>query len=286
MSRRLVVAVALFFSTLAFSQSPSWSWDDGTVPFVVTPEEIVERMMRLAEVRPGDRVIDLGSGDGRIVIAAAKRGATGLGVDLDPGLVQRARENAEEAGVAERAKFEVRDLFETDLSKASVVTMYLLPEVNVKLLPRLLALKAGTRIVSHDGEIGEWPADETLQMRVPEKAVGIGGLSTVQLWVVPADVAGTWTSELPQHGGRWRFRIGQRFQMLEVDAAAGAQDLLVRGSRLRGDEVKLVLTGRIGVRGWHHVFVGRVAGDRIAGEVTVSNGEESRTYPWNATRAR
>jgi SAM-dependent methyltransferase len=152
-------------------------WDDGGVPFVATPPEIVERMLRIAEVGPGDHLIDLGSGDGRIVIAAAKRGATGLGVDLDPGLVRQARENAAQAGVALRAEFQVRDIFETDLSKASVVAFYLLPEFNARLLPRLLALKPGTRIVSHDGGIGAWPPDERLEMRVPEKPVGVGGRS-------------------------------------------------------------------------------------------------------------
>ncbi|HYL89340.1 MAG TPA: class I SAM-dependent methyltransferase, partial [Burkholderiales bacterium] len=132
----------------------SWGWDDGTVPYVQTPMEIVERMLRMAEVRPGDSVIDLGSGDGRIVIEAAKRGARGLGVDLDPGLVKLAGRNALAAGVADRARFEVRDIFQTDLSGATVVTMYLLPDFNAKLLPRLVALKPGTRIVSHDGGIG------------------------------------------------------------------------------------------------------------------------------------
>src|SRR5947199_6182981 len=141
----------LAFAVPALSRAQSWGWDDGTVPYVQTPMEIVERMLRMAEVHAGDSVIDLGSGDGRIIIEAAKRGARGLGVDLDPNLVKLASRNAEQAGMADRARFEVRDIFETDLSRASVVTMYLLPEFNAKLLPRLLALQPGTRIVSHDG---------------------------------------------------------------------------------------------------------------------------------------
>src|SRR5258706_1170763 len=127
---------------LALVQAPvwgqSWGWDDGTVPYVQTPMEIVERMLRMAEVRPGDSVIDLGSGDGRIVIEAAKRGARGLGVDLDPNLVKLATQNASAAGVADRARFEVRDIFETDLSRASVLTMYLLAHLNAKPQPRFL----------------------------------------------------------------------------------------------------------------------------------------------------
>src|SRR4051812_36386452 len=270
----------------AFAQAQSWGWDDGTVPYVNTPMEIVQRMLRMAEVGAGDYVIDLGSGDGRIVIEAAKRGARGLGVDLDPTLVKAATENAQKAGVGARARFETRDIFDTDLSSASVVTMYLLPDFNAKLLPRLLKLKPGTRIVSHDGGIGDWLPDEKLEMRTPEKAVGIGGLSKVELWVVPADAAGRWTAELPQHGGRWTMRIRQRYQMLEVDAATQGRDLLVRASRLRGDEIKLVVTGLVGDHAWHHLFVGRIDGERIAGEVTISDGNGRKTYPWNATRSR
>jgi SAM-dependent methyltransferase len=279
------ILIALLVSPSA-AQAQSWAWDDGTVPYVQTPVEIVERMMRMAEVRAGDFVIDLGSGDGRIVIEAAKRGARGLGVDLDPNLVKLATQNAQAAGVGERARFEVRDIFETDLSRATVVTMYLLPDFNKKLLPRLLALKPGTRIVSHDGGIGDWPADETLEMRTPEKPVGVGGISRVELWVVPAEVRGAWTSQLPQHGGAWRFQIAQRYQMLEVAVAAEGRDLLVRNTRLRGDEVKLVITGVVKNRAWHHSFVGTARGDAIEGEVTVSDGNNKVVYPWLAKRAR
>ena len=281
-----LLALFLLPVPLASAQQPPWSWDDGTVPYVVTPMEIVERMMRMGEVGKGDYVIDLGSGDGRIVIEAAKRGARGMGVDIDPELVKLANENAKKAGVAERAKFVTQDIFETDLSPASVVTMYLLPDFNKKLLPRLLALKPGTRIVSHDGEIGDWPADEKLEMRAPEKAVGVGGLSKVELWIVPADASGTWVSEIAGHGGRWRFSVRQQYQMLDIDTAAQGRDLLVRASRLRGDEIKIVVTGIVGARAWHHLFEGRIERDRIAGTVTVSDGNERRSYPWNATRAR
>jgi len=235
-------------------------------------------------VKPGDYVIDLGSGDGRIVIEAAKRGARGLGVDLDSNLVKVATDNAQKAGVAARARFETRDIFDTDLSQASVVTMYLLPDFNVKLLPRLLRLRPGTRIVSHDGGIGDWLPDEKLEMRAPEKSVGFDGVSKVELWVVPADVSGGWTGELPLHGGRWRWQIKQHYQMLEVEAAAEGRDLLVRASRLRGDELKLVVTGLIRGHAWHHLFVGKMAGNQITGEVTVSDGEQKRTYPWTANR--
>jgi SAM-dependent methyltransferase len=270
----------------ALAQPQTWAWDDGTVPYVQTPMEIVERMLRMAEVKKGDYLIDLGSGDGRIVIEAAKRGARALGVDIDPNLVRDATENARKAEVADRTQFMVKDIFETDLSAASVVAFYLLPEFNAKLLPKLLALKPGTRIVSHDGGIGDWPPDERLEMRAPEKPVGVGGVSRVELWIVPADARGTWTSEIPGHGGAWSFRVKQQFQMLDIDVAAQGRDLLVRNSRLRGEEIKIIVTGVVNNRAWHHYFVGELKGDRIAGEITVTDGNNKRSFPWTATRAR
>jgi SAM-dependent methyltransferase len=285
MLKRLLLSLGVLLLP-AQAQTQAWAWDDGTVPYVVTPMEIVERMMRMAEVGPGDTIIDLGSGDGRIVIEAAKRGARGLGVDLDPSLVKLASENARKAGVADRARFETRDIFETDLSGASVVAFYLLPDFNAKLMPKLLRLKPGTRIVSHDGGIGAWPPDEKLEMRAPEKSVGLGGLSRVELWIVPANAAGRWTSDLGAHGGRWRFQIAQEFQVLDVAARAEGRDLLVRASRLRGEEIKLVVTGLVAGHAWHHLFVGRMSGDTITGEVTLSDGSETRKAPWKAARER
>ncbi len=266
------------------AQAQTWGWDDGTVPYVQTPMEIVERMLRMAEVKKGDHVIDLGSGDGRIIIEAAKRGATGMGVDLDDNLVKLATENARNAGVADRVRFRTMDLFDADLTPATVVAFYLLPNFNEKLMPRLLKLRPGTRIVSHDGGIGDWQHDEKLEMRAPEKPVGVGGVSTVELWIVPADAVGTWASEIPSHGDRWRFRIKQKYQMLEIDASAQGRDLLVRNSRLRGEEIKIVVTGIVNSRAWHHYFVGMLKDNQIAGEVTVSDGNNRRTFPWTATR--
>src|SRR5256885_13485370 len=182
--------------------------------------EIVERMLRMAEVKTGDSLIALGSGAARIVIEAAKRGARGLGVDYDPRLVKVATGNARRAGVADRARFETRDIVDTDLSRASVITMYLLPDFNAKLLPRLLRLKPGTRIVSHDGGIGDWPPDERLAMCAPGKTAGIGGLSRVELWIVPAHAHRGWASDLGEHGGPRRFNIAPEIPGLGVHPAA------------------------------------------------------------------
>jgi SAM-dependent methyltransferase len=280
--RALVVAAAA--AAPAWAQTQTWGWDDGTVPYVQTPIEIVERMLRMAEVKKGDHLIDLGSGDGRIVIEAAKRGATALGVDLDANLVKLAKQNAAKAGVADKAQFRVMDLFDVDLAPATVVAFYLLPNFNEKLAPRLLALRPGTRIVSHDGGIGDWPPDEKLEMRAPEKPVGVGGVSTVELWIVPARAAGEWTSVLPGHGERWRFRVQQKYQMLDIDASAHGRDLLVRNSRLRGEEIKIVVTGLINGHAWHHYFVGTLKHNQIVGELTVSDGNQRKVMPWTATR--
>ncbi|TAK50834.1 MAG: class I SAM-dependent methyltransferase [Betaproteobacteria bacterium] len=264
----------------------SWAWDDGTTPFVVTPPEVVDRMLRLAEPKAGETLVDLGSGDGRIVIEAARRfGTRGLGVEIDPSLVTRARENARRAGVEALARFEVQDLFETDLRGVSVVTLYLLPEVNRKVMPRLLQdLKPGARVVSHDYDMGEWRPDETIELPIAEKLIGPLGRSTVYLWLVPANARGTWKGLLQGHGGEWEFRVRQRFQMLEIEARAQGRELAVRGSRLRGEELKLVVTGNIDGRARNHLFRGTLKGERIEGEVLISDGEESTTRPWTAIR--
>jgi SAM-dependent methyltransferase len=282
----LSLAVACVLASAASAQS--WAWDDGTVPFVVSPPEVVDRMLRLAEPRAGELLVDLGSGDGRIVIEAAKRyGARGLGVDIDPSLVARATENARRAGVDALARFQVQDFFETDLRGASVVTMYLLPEVNLKLMPRLLQdLKPGARVVSHDYEMGGWRPDETIELTVAEKMVGPTGRSRVHLWFIPADVRGTWRSEVKEHGGAWEFRVEQIYQRLDIVARASGIEVAVRGTRLRGDEVKVVVSGNVDGKPWNHLFRGILKGDRIEGDLLVSDGENNRTLPWTAIRAR
>lgn len=163
------------------------------VPFIVSPDNVTLEMLRIAQVGAADHVIDLGSGDGRIVITAAKRfGASGLGVEIDPELVRLSRQSARDAGVADKVRFEVQDLFVTDLSRATVITMYLLPEFNLRLRPSILNLKPGTRIVSHDWDMGDWKPDQTSVLSVPDKKVGLDKQSRVHLWVVPAQVHGVW----------------------------------------------------------------------------------------------
>jgi len=261
-------------------------WDDGTTPFVVSPDAVVERMLYLAQPKAGERLVDLGSGDGRIVIEAARRyGARGLGVENDPQLVDLARENAKRAGVEALARFEVQDLFETDLRGVSVVTLYLLPEVNLKLSPRFIAqLKPGARIVSHDYDLGPWPFDEMIELALAEKMVGPLGHSRIFLWVVPADARGRWISDLPELGGRWQFDIRQSYQILDVDSRAGASRMVVRGARMRGEEIRLAVTGLVGGKGYNTLFAGKVVDGRIEGTVRVSDGEQYQNIPWKAIR--
>lgn len=171
---------------------------DTDVPFVISPPAVTEAMLKLARVGPNDFVIDLGSGDGRIVILAAKKhGARGLGVEIDPRLVAESRANAQKAGVAAQVEFRNEDLFKTDLARATVITMYLLPDVNMLLRPRLLALKPGTRIVSHDWHMGDWGPDEEVTIPVPEKARGVHKSSRVMRWTVPARIDGLWCANVP-----------------------------------------------------------------------------------------
>lgn len=216
MLRRSFTA-ALTCCALGASQAQVATFAD-EVPFITTPDHVTVAMLELAGTGPADRVIDLGSGDGRIVITAARRfGARGLGVEIVPDLVVRSRENAKRAGVADRAEFREQDLFATDLSGASVITMYLLPEVNLQLRPRLLALAPGTRIVSHDWDMGDWTPDRSLTVAAPEKTIGREKLSRLHLWVVPARVDGLWCGERGLG-----LRIEQRHQEFRMQLDEGA----------------------------------------------------------------
>ncbi len=164
----------------------------GDVVYVPTPQVVVDTMLRMANVGPADYLVDLGSGDGRVVITAAKLGARALGVDLDRHLLGVARESARREGVATHATFREQNLFETDLAGATVVTTYLLPDMNLKLRPKLLALPAGTRVVAHDYHMGDWLPDDREMLLVPEKKVGQAGVSHIYLWRVKSRLVGMW----------------------------------------------------------------------------------------------
>ena len=207
-----LVAVAVFAALAAAADE---------VPFVVSPDSVTLAMLQAAKVTSQDYVIDLGSGDGRIVILAAKRfGARGLGIEIEPALVAKSRENARNAGVESRASFREQDLFKTDLAPASVITLYLLPEVNMQLRPKLLALRPGTRIVSHDFDMEDWEPDKTLTVDAPDKSIGLGKTSKVYLWIVPARVDGLWCGTGKARGKS--ITLSQRHQKVRLDAPGGA----------------------------------------------------------------
>jgi protein-L-isoaspartate O-methyltransferase len=225
-------------------------------PFITTPPEVVARMLALADTGPQDFVIDLGSGDGRIVIAAAREhGARALGIELDPKLVQQARDNAQRAGVAERARFEEGDALKTDLAQASVVTIYLLPFLLDQLQPRLLRqLRPGARVVTHAFAFKGWKPDRAETVRISARHEGQGDESRVFVWVVPAQVRGTW-----QARGGWRLRIQQNFQEIEVEAAQDGKPVAVSAARLQGTALSFA--------GPDFSFRGRAEGSRLAGEL-------------------
>ena len=243
--RSIVFALALsLFAPLAAGQTagqaqkapsayaPRVGQEGKDVVWVPTPQALVDRMLDMAQVTPRDFVIDLGSGDGRTVITAAKRGARALGIEYNPDMVELAKQNAEKEGVSKQAEFRKADLFETDFSEATVITMFLLPDINLKLRPKLLQLRPGTRIVSNTFTMGDWKADET-----SEPSGCDGSWCTALLWIVPAQVAGTYKT--PQ--GEVTFK--QTFQQLSGTLRTGGKTFALEG-KVRGDEVAFQAGGK------------------------------------------
>jgi hypothetical protein len=214
------------------------------VPYIQTPSNVVDAMLAIADVGPKDYVVDLGSGDGRIVIAAAtQHGARGLGIDYDPTLIAESRANAALAGVSDRVRFLQQDIFLADFRDATVVTMYLLPEVNLEIRPQVLfGLRPGTRVVSHDWDMGEWEPDRRIVVPAPGKIVGLKKESTIHLWVVPARVAGYWRGTLTGPGGEESVVIefAQRYQNASANVWLRRWNL-AGVARLQGDRLSLSL---------------------------------------------
>ena len=269
--QRIALALLLSLSTaFAFSQAqkapapayePQVGQEGKDVVWVPTPQALVDKMLDMAKVTPQDYVMDLGSGDGRTVITAAKRGARAMGVEYNPEMVELSRKNAIAAGVGERATFVKADLFETDFSQATVITMFLLPQINVKLRPKILDLRPGTRVVSNTFTMEDWETDAT-------ETVGADCQTwcTALFWIVPAKVGGTW--RLPQG----ELRLTQNYQMVSGTLTAGGQLTPVTG-KLRGDQLTLTAGTQ--------EYSGVVRGNAIEGTLRASSG----TTPWRAARA-
>ncbi len=249
---------------------------DLDVPYVPTPDNVVQKMLDVTDVKPSDYVIDLGSGDGRIVIAAAERGANGHGIDLDPERIEEARQNAKNAGVDDQILFIEGNLFETDFSEASVITMYLLPSVNKKLRPELLdKMQPGTRIVSHSFDMGDWKADKKLTIETD----GSSRSHDIYYWIIPAKVAGNWN--FSADGKDFEIIITQRYQ--EITASLTDQDgntYKTEEQLLRGDRITIKASNG----NQFYIFSGRVEGDQIHGSMQHHNASEKTFSPWNATR--
>ena len=250
-----MIAAGVCAQSTQKNYEPQVGQEGKDVIWVPTPQGLITKMLDMAKVTASDYVIDLGSGDGRTVIAAAKRGARAAGIEYNPDMVELSKRSAEKEGVAGKATFAKADIFESDFSQATVVTMYLLPNLNLKLRPTILNLKPGTRIVSHAFTMDDWTADQT------ESFDG----RTAYLWIVPAKAEGTW--QLAQG----TLTLAQTFQMVTGTFASGGNTLMVTNGKVRGDQ----LTFSAG----NSEYTGRVNGNSIEG---TSKGASSG--PWNATR--
>ena len=246
-------------------------------PYVPTPQVVVDEMLRLGKVGPNDFVIDLGSGDGVIVLTAAqKHKARGFGVDIDPELVKLSNNEAKKRGLDDRVAFHVQDVFKTDISKATVVTLYLLPGMMVNLRPKILnELKPGTRVVSHDYHFDDWPADQQYTWDVPEKEK-VNGVprATIYVWIVPAKVAGRWQLRLDS-GEQHELTLRQQYQSFNGADTKGHKLL---ATQLRGDEISFALPPPLSRQ-----FKGRVAGESMSGVVEIGGGQTTR---WSATKVK
>jgi hypothetical protein len=279
--RAMLGAMVLGVTIAAGAAEPS-------VPYVPTPQEVVERMLEIATVGPQDYLIDLGSGDGRIVVTAAKKfGARGFGVDLNPVRIKESLENATKAGVSDRVAFQQRDLFQTDLSDATVITMYLLPRVNLDLRPKLLELKPGTRLVSHDFSMDDWKPDAYVDMAVKEKYGSAPGNSSIYFWIVPARVSGAWQWQLTV-GGKpqaYELTLDQKFQAISGTVRVGGRSVKLENAKLSGDQISFSFSADVNGSPLKHEFSGRVAGNGIDGTVSFAGSRTQGQLEWNATRS-
>jgi SAM-dependent methyltransferase len=251
------------------------------VIYVPTPNEVVHEMLRLAKVGADDVVYDLGSGDGRIVVTAAQRyGARGVGVELDPQRLREAEANARRAQVEDKVEFRQQDLFEADLSDATVVTLYLLESLNIRLRPKLLEeLAPGTPIVSHAFSMGDWRPERLQRVKVGQREY------TVYLWTVPARIEGEWTWEDPLGNQPVSARLDQQYSTIFGELTAGGETSTVRQARVNGPQVRIEAQRQVEGRSVPVLYQGEARGDEIVGTVTVRDGATPRESPWRATRS-
>jgi hypothetical protein len=271
-----VFIVLFWLASVAHAQDLQPTKNAG--PYVPSPQSVVSDMLRYADVGPQDFLIDLGSGDGRIVLTAAKVfGARGFGVEIKDDLVRLSNEAAQKEGLAERVRFIKQDLFKTDMSQATVITMYLLPDTVNLLKDKFLAeLRPGTRIVSHDYPLTGWIPEKYVQMDLDDK-VQISGVTTtlIYLYVVPAKVGGSWNAKMPPAISRQPATLQLRQQLTRISGSArlDGKEVPLEELKLRGDRISFRLSGRRGE------FTGQVKGSSIEGQVVIGRGKA----PWSAT---
>jgi len=260
--------------------APTYQSSSAGVIFVTTPHEAVREMLSLAGVTSNDLVYDLGSGDGRIVIAAARDfGARAVGVEIDPDLIRESEENARSAGVSDRAHFIEKDLFQVDLHEATVVTLFLLPGLNEMLSPKLMKEpRPGTRIVSHMHAMGEWQPDKTAMVEE----------STIYLWVRPADVAGVWRIDIAgaDELSPITLFIRQAFQRITGTAALKDRGVGLSDPRIEGDKLTFIVAGSISGHEVRMSFSGTIRDNRADGTVQVTGGPHTGTHQWSARRVQ
>jgi hypothetical protein len=269
LNRSMIVLSLSFLSVPLYSQEkvpnnefqPEVGQEGKDVVWVPTPQLLVEKMLDLAKITPKDFLMDLGSGDGRTVITAAKRGTNAIGIEYNPDMVGLSRRNAEREGVIDKAQFVQADLFETDLSKATVITMFLLPDINISLRPKLLDLKPGTRVVSNTFTMEDWQFDDTAKI-----SDNITRWNTAYLWIIPAKVEGTWKLS------DGALTLTQQFQMISGTLTKGNKSIVISGGRLRGNEINFTVG--------NDFYRGTVDGSKIEGTIT-SGGSNNK---WSATR--
>jgi SAM-dependent methyltransferase len=254
------IALCAVAQTPQVEYQPEVGQSGKDVVWVPSPQQLVDKMLDMAKVTPKDFVIDLGSGDGRTVITAAKRGARALGIEFNPDMVALSKRNADKAGVGGKANFVQADIFKSDLTKATVITMFLLTDLNLKLRPTILTLKPGTRIVSNTFRMGEWEPDQTVEL-------GCDAYCTAYLWIVPARVEGKWRS------AQGELVLKQDFQRISGTLGSGNVAAPLTRASLHGDEIRFTAAGV--------EYHGRVNGESIEGTVK-SDGKSST---WKANRS-
>lgn len=259
----LALALPATVSAADATYTPQVGQEGKDVIWVPTPEALIAKMLDMAKVTPNDIVFDLGSGDGRTVIAAAKRGAKATGIEFNPDMVNLSKASAQKAGVADKATFINGDIFATDFSQATVVTMYLLPSLNLKLRPTLLNMKPGTHVVSHAFTMDDWKADET---------ASVDG-RTAYHWIVPAKVAGTWAWQANNQA--YEVTLTQKYQELSGTVTIAGKPAKLAAAKITGDQITFTIEDGGNTR----EFTGRVNGSAIDG-MAKANGSQSK---WTAT---